>query len=148
MIRIEMEQENAIPRWFTIVMIVALIWNLMGVMAFIGQIMMTAEQLAQLPPEQQAMHAKTPVWANIAFGIAVIAGFLGCVLMLKKKQQAVQLFMLSLVGVATQMFHAFIISDPYEVFGPGGMVMPMMIIVIAGALLWFAKKCQANAWIN
>lgn len=143
-----MTQENAIPRWFTIAMIVALVWNLMGVLAFVGQIMMTPEQLAQLPAEQQALHAKTPVWANAAFGIAVIGGFLGCVAMLLKKQFAVQLFALSIAGVVAQMFHAFFISNSYEVFGPGGLVMPLMIIIVAMLLLLFAKKCQNQGWID
>lgn len=141
-------QESTIPRWFTIAMIVALVWNLMGVLAFVGQIVMTPEQLAQLPADQQALHAKTPMWANAAFGIAVISGFLGCIAMLMKKQLAVQLFAVSIAGVIAQMFHAFFISNSYEVFGPSGLVMPLTVMAIAVFLLLFAKRSQANGWIR
>lgn len=143
-----MEEQSTIPRWFTIAMIVALVWNLMGVLAFIGQIMMTAEDLAQLPQDQQMLHAKTPVWANIAFGFAVIGGFLGCIAMLLKKSIASLLFTISLVGIIAQMSYALLFSDSLEVFGPGSMVMPTMVIVIAALLLVFSQKCQKQGWIS
>ncbi|WP_440875436.1 hypothetical protein [Thalassotalea sp. PLHSN55] len=141
-------QERTVPAWFTIVVVFAIVWNLMGVMAFVGQMMMTPEAIAQLPAEQQNMHLNTPLWANIAFGIAVIAGTLGCIALFLKKVWAIKLFQLSLVGVAVQMFNAFVLSDALTVFGPGGLVMPVMIIVIAVALLLFANKCQKEAWIS
>ena len=141
-------QQTKIPPWFTITVIVAFVWNLMGVMAFVGQMMMTPEMLAKLPAEQQHMHAITPLWANLAFGLAVLAGTLGCIALLVKKSIAIKLFTLSLVGVLAQMFHAFVISNATEVFGPGGMTMPVMIIIVAVALLWFANKCQKEAWIS
>ncbi len=143
-----MEGQSIVPRWFTIAMVVALVWNLMGVLAVVGQSMMTAEDLARLPQEQQALHAKTPLWANIAFGFGVIGGFLGCIAMLLKKSIASLLFTISLVGVIAQMTYAFLFSDSLEVFGPGSMLMPTMVILIAAWLLVFSKKCQKQCWIS
>ena len=139
---------KTLPPWFTIVVVIAIVWNLMGVMAFVGQMMMTPEMIANLPAEQQSMHLKTPLWANIAFGLAVIAGTFGCIALFLKNVWAIKLFQLSLIGVFAQMFHAFVISDAIAVFGPGGMVMPVMIVVIAIALLLFAKKCHKETWID
>ena len=44
---------NTIPSWFKIVAVVALVWNLLGVMAFVGQMMMTPEMVAELPQAEQ-----------------------------------------------------------------------------------------------
>ncbi len=141
-------QTKTVPPWFTIVVVFALVWNLIGVLAFIGQMMMTPEMVASLSEEEQQRHALTPLWANIAFGVAVISGGLGCVALLMKKLLAVKLFQISLVGVFSQMFHAFFISNTLEVFGPASAVMPALVIVVAVALLWFANKCQRENWLS
>ena len=41
------------PKWFIIVAIVALIWNLFGVVAYIGRVTMSPETFEALPPDQQ-----------------------------------------------------------------------------------------------
>ena len=41
--------KKPVPRWFTITAVVAIIWNLLGVSAFIIQVLTTPEMLAQLP---------------------------------------------------------------------------------------------------
>jgi len=148
----EKTQENtrntAIPKWFTIAAALTLLWNLMGVMAFVGQMTMTAEMMAELPQAEQEIYRSIPLWATIAFACAVFAGALGSIALLMKKSLAEPLLILSLAGVAIQMFHAFVISNSFEVFGPGGAIMPTMVAVIAIALVRLASKAKANGWLN
>ena len=40
------------PTWFKVVAIIAFIWNLFGVMAYLMQVTMSDETLATLPPKQ------------------------------------------------------------------------------------------------
>lgn len=128
--------------------ILALIWNLLGVMAFVGQMLTTPEQIAELPLAEQNLYAATPIWATLAFAIAVFSGALGSVALLMKKAFCYQLFVLSFMGVVVQMFHAFFISDSYQVYGPGGMIMPIMVLVIALVLVRFAAKANNNNWFS
>lgn len=74
-----MTKKKSIPIWFWIVTIIALIWNLTGVMQFILQVSMTSQDLAILPEDQQALYAVMPSWVNIAFALAVFGGTLGCI---------------------------------------------------------------------
>ena len=138
----------AIPGWFKVVAILALIWNLLGVMAFVGQMLTTPEQIAELPLAEQNLYAATPIWATLAFAIAVFSGALGSLALLMKKAFCYQLFVLSFMGVVVQMFHAFFISDSYQVYGPGGMIMPIMVLVIALVLVRFAAKANNNNWFS
>ena len=71
--------QNTAPRWLLWVSIILLLWNLMGVGAFVSQWMMSADQLATLPPEQQVMWAKMPSWAWAAYAVAVFAGTAGAI---------------------------------------------------------------------
>lgn len=143
-----MTEQKLIPTWFWIIAVLALIWNLLGVMAFFGQVMMTPETLAALPEDQRSIYESMPSWVNIAFALAVFGGTLGCIALLLKKSWAIPLFIISLVGIIAQMYHSFFISNSYEVFGPGGLIMPVMVILIGIFLVWFSKKSTVNGWVS
>ena len=142
------ESITTVPKWFMIVAVVLLVWNLLGVMAYIMQVMMSPETLAALPQEQRQLYENTPAWATAAFAVAVNFGALGCVLLLLRKNLAGLFLQLSLAGVLVQMFHSFFISKSFEVFGPGGLVMPVMVIVIAIYLVLLAAKAKTNRWTS
>lgn len=142
------ELKSKAPKWFMIVAAVLLVWNLLGVMAYIMQVMMTAETLAALPQEQRELYENTPAWATAAFAVAVNFGALGCVLLLLKRNLAGLFLQMSLAGVLVQMFHSFFMSKSFEVFGPGGLVMPVMVIVIAIYLVVLAARAKANGWTS
>ncbi len=139
-----------IPTWFWVVAGIALVWNLLGVFSYIGQMMLMSnpEVMAELPADQQALYENTPAWATGAFAVAVWGGAIGCLLLLLKKKAAKIVLIVSLAGVLVQMVHSFFMSNNFEVFGPGGMVMTVMIIVVAIGLVWFADKSIKEGWIN
>ena len=142
------EPITKVPKWFMIVAAILLVWNLLGVMAYIMQVMMSPETLAALPQEQRQLYENTPAWATAAFAVAVNFGALGCVLLLLRKNLAGLFLQLSLAGVLVQMFHAFFLSKSFEVFGPGELVMPVMVIVIAIYLVLLAAKAKTNRWTS
>lgn len=141
----EKTKDNA-PKWFTVVAAVLLVWNLLGVMAYVMQVTMSPEVIAALPDAQRQLYENTPNWATAAFAVAVNGGALGCLLLLLKRNLAGLFLQLSLAGVAVQMFHSFFMSNSFEVFGPGGMVMPVMVIIIAVYLVMLAAKAKAHHW--
>ena len=122
-----------VPKWFTVVAVLALIWNLMGVMAFI---------------QDQSTTQTTPILVTIAFALAVFGGTLGCLLLILKRALARLFLIISLISVLIQMFHAYLISNAWEVFGPGGAIMPVMVIIIAIYLVWLSKVATQNSWLK
>lgn len=143
-----MTQSPPLAKWFTPVAIIALIWNLMGVVAFIMSPVLNPGAMALLTDAEQAMYAATPLWATVAFAVAVFSGAIGSLLLIIKKAVAKQLLVASLVAVLVQMFHAYFISNSWEVFGPGGTIMPIMVILIAIYLVMLSKQAIANNWIH
>ena len=136
------------PKWFMIVAALLLVWNLMGVMAYIMQVTMSTEAFAALPEAERQLYENTPKWATAAFAIAVNGGALGCALLLLKRNLAGLFLQLSLAAVLVQMFYAFFMSRSFEVFGPGGMVMPVMVIVLAVYLVMLAAKAKTKGWTS
>lgn len=138
---------QSIPKWFSAICWIALIWNLLGLVAFVSQMMMTSEAMSQLPQVEQDMYAATPVWVNIAFGCAVIGGALGCLALLLRKAFALYVLAISLLGVIVQMIYVILISKAIEVYGPESAIMPSIVMAIAIALVWFANRCKSKGWI-
>lgn len=138
---------TSVPKWFLILTVILAIWNLMGVMAFIMQMTMTAEQISALPEKEQILYQDIPLWLNIAFGCAVFGGAIGCIALVFKKAIALPILVISLAGVIVQMFHAFVIANSFEVYGPGGTIMPILVMVIAFYLVWLANNAKAKGWL-
>ncbi|GGG98681.1 hypothetical protein GCM10011416_16120 [Polaribacter pacificus] len=124
---------------FWVIGVIALVWNLIGVMAYIAQAYITDEALAILPEAEQALYRDIPAWATAAFAIGVFAGALGCIVLLMKKKLATSIFTVSLLGILVQMYYNLFQSNAMDVYGPGGMVMPILILVIAIFLVWYSK---------
>lgn len=133
---------------FWILGIAALIWNLMGVFAFIAQMNMTPEMLEVLPEAERKLYENVPSWVNIVFAIAVFGGALGSLLLLLKKKIATPVFILSLVAVMIQMMYNLFMSRASEVYGPGAMIMIVMVLFIAIYLVWYSKKSTAKGWLS
>ena len=64
---------------------VALAWNLIGIMAYLGQVTMGPEVLAEMSDAERRLYENVAAWATSAYAIAVNAGALGCLLLLLRK---------------------------------------------------------------
>lgn len=142
------EERPTVPIWFWVISVIALLWNLVGLLAFAGQMMMTEETLATLPEEQQALYQNIPVWVIVCFAIAVLAGVLGSLLLLFRSRLAVACLFLSLLGVIGQYGHMFFMTKTMEVVGIGAMVLPVLVVIISIALVPFSKLCQRKGILN
>ena len=133
---------------FWIIAVIALIWNLMGVMAYLGQAYMTDETKALLPEAEKALYDNVPIWVTAAFAIAVFGGVLASIALLMRKQIAKPLFLVSLIGVLGQMVYNFFISGAIDDYGLAEIIMSTMVIVIGVYLYLFSKKSIINGWLN
>ncbi len=125
---------------YWIVAIIAVLWNIMGVLAYLGQAFITDEMKALMPPEQVSIMENTPAWITAAFAMATFAGLLGSLLLLFRKKLAIPILLISLITVLIQMGYSFFATNAIEVYGIGqGLIMPIVVIVIAIFLYWWSK---------
>jgi len=133
---------------FWVVSVVALIWNLLGVMAYMASVMMSPEALQALPENERALIESTPAWATSAFAVAVWGGTLGCILLLLRKKLATPILIASFAGIVVQMVHSLFIANSIEVYGPGGMIMPIMVLIIGAYLIWYSRMATGRGWLS
>lgn len=138
------ETVRGVHRSFWIIGAVALIWNVMGIINFFAQ--MNPEVLAAYRESERALVEGRPAWATGAFAIAVFGGALGCVLLLLRKSAAYYVFIASLLGVIVTMIHAFGTGIDFGLGEILGII--LMPIIVAGFLIWYAKRAKSMGWIN
>jgi len=134
------------PKWFLPVGIAALLWNLIGCAAYLADVMMTPEAVAQMTADQQAMYAARPSWAVAATAIAVWFGAAGCVGLLLRKRWATPLFITSLAALVVQNVWLFLLSGVAQV-DPAAVVLQACVLLIAVGLVLLGRKAAAQGWI-
>jgi len=132
---------------FWIISVLALLWNIMGVVAYLGQAYMTEEVLKALPLTEQEYYNNVPAWVTAAFAIAVFAGVFGCVGLLMKKKWATILFIISLISVIAQFTYNFLIQTDMEVTTIH-MIWSFVVIIIAILLIFLSRKSAKEGWIS
>lgn len=135
-------------RGFWIISIVALVWNLLGIMSYIMQVSMTPEQLAAMQDAERLLYTDIPAWVTGAYAIAVFGGTLGSIGLLLRKAWAVPVFVVSLVAIVIQMGHALLMTNAVAVLGPAAAVMPIVITAIAVFLVWYAQSARKKGWLH
>jgi len=131
-------------KWFLPVAGLALVWNLMGVAAYLNQMTM---DLSILPDAQRAFYESIPVWATAAFAIAVFAGVAGSVGLLMKKRWAIPLLVVSFVAIVVQATHTLVLGNALEIFGSSILILPLITLAIGLALIGLAFLSRNRAWI-
>ncbi|MDJ0758369.1 MAG: hypothetical protein QNJ19_03180 [Woeseiaceae bacterium] len=145
-----MSESEKVPVSFWVIAGAALVWNLFGLLAYYLRVTATPEMLAEMytTEAELAFMTSLPAWATGAQGLAVTAGVLGCLLLLVRKKVAKMLFIASLAGVLAQNAYGFILGDGLETFGPGALVLPIVVIVVAIALVIFSAKAAEKGWLK
>ncbi len=142
-----MNTRNAPPAWFRIVAVLAILWNVMGLLSFFFEASMSNDMVAELPKEQQDLRLHYTTWTYVVYAIAVFTGTIGSLGLLIKKKWAVSVLGFSLIAVYLQMGHSIFIVKAYEIIGMIQMVMPLVVITIATLLYFLSKKAINKGWI-
>lgn len=135
--------------WYWVVSVLALIWNLIGVLAYLGQAFITEEMKAEYTAEQLTLLEGRPAWVTAAFAIAVWGGLLGCIALLIRKRWARPLLLVSLLGIVAQTGYNLFATNATEIFGTlQGLVMPLIVVIIGILLVLIAKIADRKQWLS
>lgn len=134
--------------WLKPVAVVALLWNLLGCVAYISDVTMSAEAVAQMTPAQQALYQSRPAWAVSATAIAVWGGALGSIGLFLRKRWAVPVLAASLAGIVIQDLALFVLTDAALQGGAAVFVLQGLVYVIGMALFILARRAAARGWLS
>ena len=121
----------AVPAWFWVVAVLALLWEGMG----------CYEYLTSITAADDAM----PVWVSAAFAVAVWVGVSGAILMLMRQRLARMAFAVSLLAVLVQFGGLMLLAHGTPSSGLG---MAAVIVAAAVILLWFSDYSTKQGWLR
>ena len=132
---------------FWIISILALLWNLIGIFAYLGQSFMTENAIQSLSQSEQNYLSNLPAWVTAAFASAVFAGLFGAVGLLIRKKIALPLFVFSLITLIIQQQYNFFIQNDIDINGVK-LILPLMTLFIGIFLVWFSSKMSKIGVLN
>ncbi len=141
------DTKPAVPGWYGKVAAVALLWSLLGCAIF-GMELFGQEAAMESFTEAQKQWARdTPGWIYFVFGLAVSTGVAGSVGLLLRRGWCVAVYAIGLAAVLVQMAYTMVIAGGLQVMGPSGAIMPGVVIVFAGLLLWYSRSARTKGWL-
>lgn len=138
--------DTNVPKWFLPVGILALLWNLLGCMAYLSDVMLTPEDVAKLDAAQQAMYAARPAWAVAATAVAVWGGAAGSLGLILRRRWATPLLIASLLGVIAQDYNLLVLGGAGA--DPVVLALQGLVLLIAIGLVLLARTASRLGWLR
>jgi hypothetical protein len=142
------ESIGGTPRSFLVIGIVALLWNLMGVMSYVMQVTMSPEALGNMPDAERALYESMPSWVTGSFAISVFGGLIACIGLLLKKAWCVALFLVSLVAIIVLFGYWLLVAGTIAVMGVEAIFMPLLVTVTGAFLVWYSRSAKSKGWLS
>lgn len=137
-----------LPRWFRILAVSLLIWNIIGIITLIGQVNLTKDALAMMTPPERQFYIDMPVWVVSAFALNVFGGFVGCLTLLAKRKWARSFLIASLIGVSVQIAYYWVKGNGLQVFSGRAILLPAFILSVAILSVWLAQLGIRKGWLR
>ena len=138
-----------IPKWFWVLVVIFLLWNIMGILSFFGHTFITEEALAKLPENERALYGDYPFWTTIIFAIATFGGLIGSIGLILKRKWSKLFFIISFLAIVPQMIHNVFFTKSIEVYGTAQAVtMPVLVVFIGAFLIWFSNYSIKESWLK
>lgn len=129
---------------FWVIAVVALLWNLLGVLGYLTLVYASDLVYSALTPEMRAAYEAMPAWTTAAYAVAVFGGALGSILLLFRSGLATIAFVVSLLGILANDYYSFAMAKVQELPGFDGFVMPVIVIVVALFLVVFSVSMKGK----
>lgn len=132
------------PAWYWIVAGLALLWNLIGVAAYLAE----AYDLARQSDVHRQLADSRPAWATAAYALAVFGGALGSLGLLLRRRWARGVLVVALAALLAQQGWAFLLSDAVALLGRQAMLFPLLVVLVALGLVLLARAGVRKGWLR
>lgn len=136
---------GAVPAWFTVAAIGALLWEILGCGIFL---MTVLADPATMPIDQRATIRATPTWMNAAWSFALLVGLVGAVLLLMRNRKAEPLLLLSFLAVLVQLSGLFIVPQLRNLVESDDLFIPFLVALVCYGIWHLARHARREGWLR
>lgn len=136
------------PAWFWLLSILALVWSLAGVSAYLMHVSSDAAGLRTgFGGAPLALQAAMPAWVTGAYAISVFAALAGSLALLLRKRWAKASMTVSFVAVLIQLGWVTLVRETVIV-GAGVLGFPVLLILVPILLVGLASQADKRGWLS
>jgi hypothetical protein len=136
---------HAMPSWFRITALLALVWNAFGVAMYLSSVGIFGDPMAGLNDAERAAASSIPRWITGAFAVGTFAGLAGSLGLLLRKAWAQPMLIASLIALLVLEGWIVFFSGALEMFG---LTVPIMVSGGAILLAWLATHARRQGWLS
>lgn len=141
--------QGAAPRpaagWFTIGAIASVVIMALGCVALVMHV--TADPRT-LPLDQRALFEAEPQWVLAASSFGFVAGLIGSILLLLKRQQAEQVLLVSLLGILVWFAGIFATRRMRDLLSTDQIAILVVTVAVSWTIYWFARHSRMRGWLR
>ncbi|HEY1604595.1 MAG TPA: hypothetical protein VGF77_03255 [Allosphingosinicella sp.] len=142
------ETKPAVPAWYWIVAVLALLWEAGGCYAYLSSVTMKTADVGGYSPAQRAIFDAMPAWVWAAYAVAVWVGLTGALALLIRQSWARLAFIVSLAAAIVQFGWVLLATPALKTLGPSATAVPICVIVAGTFLIWFAGEAARRGWLR
>ena len=137
------------PTWYWVAAVIALLWMLIGVMAWTADLMTDEAMVAQMSEAQRQLYEARPQWVFGVYAVAIFSGLVGSIGLLLRKSWSSTAFAVSLVAIVVQFGYTLGPMKAIQVLGAAAALPFPLVIFLLGVLwLWLARHAQKAGWLS
>jgi hypothetical protein len=137
------------PAWYWGAAGLGTLWNVYGVVQFLGSLMATPASLMEqgLTSRQAEVMTSYPTWMTVAFAVGVFGGLAGCILLLLRRAASVHVLALSLAAYVL-LYVGDITEGVFAAMGAPQIVILSLVVAIAAGLLWLSRQASRGGLLS
>ena len=144
----DVQTGTAVPGWYWVVAVAALLFELIGCFFYIVEVRMSAADIAALPLDQRAMLEARPGWFYVAFALAVWVGLAGAIGLLLRKAWASPLLLASMVFAIIQFSSIAIVPAMRDVTPSDALFVPIVVIICCYGIWQLSRMAKRRGWLT
>ena len=141
-------ERGAVPAWYWMAAIAALLFELIGCFFYVVEVRMSTAEIAALPLDQRAMLEARPSWFYAAFAIAVGVGLVGAIGLLLRKAWAAPLLLTSMLAAIVQFSSILIVPEMRAITPSDALAVPIVVIIGCYSIWQLAKLAKRRGWLS
>ena len=134
-----------VPRWFTAVALLAIVWNAFGVSMYLSSVGVFGDPMSGLTEAERAAALSIPAAITGAFAVGTFAGLVGSGGLFLRRSWAQPLLILSMVALLVLEGWIIFFSGALEIFG---LAVPLIVSAGAVLLVWLATHARQRRWLS
>ena len=131
--------------WFTIGAVASLLFMALGCVALVMHV--TADPRT-LPLDQRQLFEAEPQWVLTASSFAFVAGLIGSVLLLLKRQAAERVLFISLAGMLVWFAGMFATQPFRDLLSTEQIAILIVTVALTWTIYWFARHSRQRGWLR